>query len=218
MPTYSRFVFLVLFGSLCSLLAGCRSDGKTTNTIPPPPPGVTPVQVVRTATGYQLLRGGAPYQIKGVAGLQQLDRVRALGGNSVRIYTTTYADAIMDKAHEQGLTVMLGLWMKPEYEDFDYFDRKAVAEQREEIRQQVLKYRNHPALLMWNVGNELDNHTNNPRAFQILNEVTRMIHELDPYHPVTTSLTSNFIWYRRCTASVPTWMCLLLMCLACWIK
>ncbi|QIL74581.1 glycoside hydrolase family 2 TIM barrel-domain containing protein [Hymenobacter sp. HDW8] len=123
--------------------------------------------------------------------MQQLDRVKELGGNSVRLYTTNYADAIMDKAHAQGLTVMLGLWMKPEYEDFDYYDRRAVALQNEEIRRQVLRFRNHPALLMWNVGNELDNHTNNPRAFQILNDVVKMIHELDPYHPVTTTMTSS---------------------------
>jgi hypothetical protein len=174
-------------------LSGCSSspsfNGRSGSEAPPK--GVLPVQIVRTAKGYQLMRGGKPYVIKGVAGLQQLDRVRAMGGNSIRVYTTKYADALLDEAHRNGLTVMLGLWMKPEYEHFDYFDPEAVRVQREAIRAEVLRYRYHPALLAWNVGNELDNHTNNPRVYQAVNEVVRMIHELDPYHPVTTTVTSR---------------------------
>lgn len=178
------------------LLAACQSSTKDSEKIRQDSPivreGVVPVKIIQTDKGYQLLRGGKPYYIRGVAGLQQLDRVRALGGNSLRLYSTNYADAMMDKAQQQGLTVMLGLWMKPEYEDFDYYDREAVARQQEEIRQQVLRFRHHPALLVWNIGNELDNHTKNPRAFQAVNKIARMIHKLDPYHPVTTTLTSNF--------------------------
>lgn len=185
-----HFALCWLLGS-SAWLSACQPAANQA-AIAPLPPGVVPVRIAKTPVGFQLLRGGQPYYIKGVAGLQQLDRVRALGGNSLRIYTTNYADAILNRAQAHNLTVMLGLWMKPEYEDFDYFDRQAVARQQQEIRQQVLRFRRHPALLMWNVGNELDNHTTNPRAFQALNEVVRMIHELDPYHPVTTTLTSNF--------------------------
>ncbi|WP_460621301.1 glycoside hydrolase family 2 TIM barrel-domain containing protein [Hymenobacter tenuis] len=188
---YSSILFWLLSSGL---LSSCRetATNSSAKAAATPPPGVVPVKIVQTSKGYQLLRGGKPYIIKGAAGLQQIERIKELGGNSLRLYTTNYADAILDKAQQQGLTVMLGVWMKPEYEDFDYFDRKAVQQQQQEIREQVLRYRNHPALLMWNVGNELDNHTSNPRAFQALNEVARMIHELDPYHPVTTTLTSNF--------------------------
>ncbi|MBX0289843.1 hypothetical protein K3G63_05300 [Hymenobacter sp. HSC-4F20] len=191
-------VFCLLYWRRCAaglllLLAGCQSaSSSSASPEEVPPPGVLPVRVVRTGSRYQLLRNGKPYYVQGAAGVQHLDRVKALGGNSVRVYTTNYADVILDQAQQRGLTVMLGVWMKPEYEDFDYFDREAVARQQEEIRQQVLRFRSHPALLLWNVGNELDNHTNNPRAFQVLNEMIRMIHELDPYHPVTTTLTSNF--------------------------
>jgi hypothetical protein len=45
---------------------------------------------------------------------------------------------------------------------------------------------------MWSVGNELDMHSTNPRSFQVLNDIVRMIHELDPYHPVTTALSGHF--------------------------
>jgi hypothetical protein len=185
------FVATLLAGSF---LLGCQpaADSVVNTTTPlQPADGVVPVQVVHTATGYELQRGGKPYLIKGAAGLQQFDVLRQKGGNSVRIYTANYADVLLDEAQRQGLTVMLGLWMKPPYEKFDYYDPKAVAAQQQQIYRQVLRFKNHPALLMWNLGNELDNHTNDFKVYQIVNETIRMIHQLDPNHPVTTTITSS---------------------------
>ncbi|SET42850.1 glycoside hydrolase family 2 TIM barrel-domain containing protein [Hymenobacter actinosclerus] len=178
---------------LLPLVLGLVNCGGSSSPplLPPPPPGVLPVRIERTARGYELLRDGQPYYIRGVAGTQQLDRVRTLGGNSLRLYTTNYAGTLLDEAQRQGLTVMLGLWMTPEYEHFDYFDQEKVARQRAELREQVLRFRHHPALLMWNIGNELDLHITSPQTFKVLNEMVRMVHELDPYHPVTTTLSSN---------------------------
>lgn len=192
----NRLQWLFWLSCFTLLLPNCQSRSTHSELLTTAPAGVIPVQIVATKTGYQVLRAGKPYYIKGVSGQQQLDRVKELGGNSVRLYTTNYADAVLDEAQKEGLTVMLGLWMKPEYEHFDYFDREAVASQTEEIRQQVLKFRHHPALLMWNVGNELDMRSKNPRSFQVLNDVVRMIHELDPYHPVTTTMSGHLemVW------------------------
>ena len=176
----------VSFGSGCQHAA----DAGIGNVKPlQPAAGVVPVQVVRTASGYQLLRAGRPYQIKGAAGVQHFDLVREKGGNSVRLYTTDYADVLLDEAQRQGLTVTLGLWMKPSYEKFDYYDPKAIEEQKQAVYRQVQRYKNHPALLMWNLGNELDNHARDFKAYQIVNETAQMIHQLDPNHPVTTSIT-----------------------------
>lgn len=154
-----------------------------------PASSAVPVRVVRTPTGYQLLRGGRPYVIKGAAGIQHLDLIRAKGGNSIRVYAPNYADVILDEAQRQGVTVMLGLWMRPPYEKFDYYDPKAVEAQKQEVYRQVLRYKNHPALLMWNLGNELDNHTDDFKVYQVVNETAQMIHQLDPNHPVTTTIT-----------------------------
>jgi hypothetical protein len=156
-----------------------------------PAAGVVPVKVVRTSTGYELLRDGKPYYIRGAAGVQHFDLIRKYGGNSVRIYTPNYADVLLDEAQRQNLTVMLGLWMKPTYEKFDYYDPKAVAAQQQEVYRQVLRYKNHPALLMWNLGNELDNHVGDLKVYQVVNETVQMIHKLDPNHPVTTTLTDG---------------------------
>src|SRR5690606_21275176 len=146
------------------------------------------VEIVQTADGYQLLRGGSPYFIKGAGGTNYMDRLAAYGGNSVRTWSTNNGQAILDEAQRLGLTVTMGINMARERHGFDYNDTAAVAEQRERIRGEILQYRNHPALLAWGIGNELNLEYTNPKVWDAVNEVAEMIHELDTSHLVTTML------------------------------
>ncbi|MET4107501.1 glycoside hydrolase family 2 TIM barrel-domain containing protein [Hymenobacter sp. UYP22] len=155
------------------------------------PAGVIPVRVVRTAKGFELQRNGRPYFVKGAAGLQHYDQLRAAGANSVRLWSADYADDRLNEAQRQGLTVLLGLWMEHESKQFDYYDNKQVAQQKERIRQQVLRYRYHPALLAWDIGNEVDFSSDNPHLYMSINDIAEMIHQLDPFHPVTTTLDNS---------------------------
>jgi hypothetical protein len=155
--------------------------------------GPVKVEVVRSDGGYLLLRGGEPYVVRG-AGMEvdDLARFAAYGGNSIRNWSTDDrrqdVGALLDAAQAHGVTVALGLPMRAERHGMDYDDPAAVAAQRESVRHEVLRYRDHPALLVWIVGNELNHSYANPKVFDAVNEVARMIHELDPNHPVTTPL------------------------------
>ena len=154
------------------------------------------VEVAATERGYTLLRGGKPYTVKG-AGMvvDDIARFAAHGGNSIRTWSTSWEGqdtrALLDSAHEHGVTVALGLAMAPERHGFDYDDAKAVAAQLEVMREEVLKYRDHPAVLLWVIGNELNHSYTNPRVYDAVNDVAEMIRELDPNHPTTTT-TSGF--------------------------
>ncbi|NIV18733.1 MAG: hypothetical protein GWN47_10095 [Woeseiaceae bacterium] len=153
------------------------------------------VEVVRTEQGYGLLRGGKPYVVKGAGmGIDDIERFAAHGGNSIRTWNTLHRAqdtmALLDSAHAHGVTVALGLNVKPERHDFDYDDPEAVAAQFETMRAEVLKYRDHPALLVWVVGNELNHNYTNPAVYDAVNDLAAMIHELDPNHPVTTTVDS----------------------------
>jgi hypothetical protein len=148
---------------------------------------VVPVRVVRVGDRYELRRGGKPYYVKGAGGLEQFALLKAAGGNSVRLWTTDYAQPLLDSAQAHGLTVLLGLWVTPERDGFDYYDRKAIKKQLQVLREQVLRYRNHPALLAWDVGNEVEQGSGNPDVFDAIDEVARMIHEVDPNHPVIST-------------------------------
>jgi hypothetical protein len=82
----------------------------------------------------------------------------------------------------------MGLEMRAERSGFDYGDPGAVAQQQRRMREQVLRYRNDPAVLAWVVGNELNLDARDRRVWDAVESATRMIHALDPHHPVLTTL------------------------------
>lgn len=135
---------------------------------------------------YTLKRGGLNYYIKGAGGSTELDRLVAIGGNSFRTWSTDNAREVLDAAHERGLTVMMGLWVQHERHGFDYDDSAKVAAQLEGFRKVVLELKDHPALLLWGVGNEVDLFYTNTKVWYAVNDIAKMIHELDPNHPTCT--------------------------------
>lgn len=151
------------------------------------------VEIIEKDGEFTLLRGGKPYHVKGV-GLVDDDfqRVVDYGANSIRTWSVDDnalpAQELLDKAHSLGLTVSLCLEFARERQGFDYNDPVAVAKQFEESRQRVLKYKDHPALLTWIIGNEVNFDYENPKVFDAVNDVAEMIKELDPNHPTTTAL------------------------------
>jgi hypothetical protein len=98
------------------------------------------------------------------------------------------ARELLDKAHALGLTVSLCLEFGRERQGFDYNDAAAVARQKEETRARVMAHKDHPALLTWIIGNELNFDYENPKVFDAVNDVSKMIHDIDPNHPTTTAL------------------------------
>jgi len=95
---------------------------------------------------------------------------------------------VLDSAYKYGLTVLLGVEVVAERHGFNYSDTAAVRKQLDKIRAEVLKYRNHPALLAWGIGNELNLQYKNPQVWDAVNDISKMIHQLDPNHPTTTVL------------------------------
>ncbi|WP_246000935.1 glycoside hydrolase family 2 TIM barrel-domain containing protein [Pontibacter diazotrophicus] len=164
--------------------------GKLPETEQPGKPMQEAIKVeVRKENGeYQLYRGGAPYYIKGAGGSQYLKQLAAYGGNSIRTWSTDNAQEILDEAHKHGLTVTMGLEVGRERHAFDYSDPQAVAQQLAELRKEVIKYKDHPALLIWGIGNELNLHYTNPLVWDAVNDIAKMIHEVDPNHPTSTML------------------------------
>lgn len=149
-----------------------------------------PIKVeVRQVDGtYKLYREGKPYFIKGAGGTSYLSRVAAYGGNSIRTWSTHNAQKVLDSAYKYGLTVLMGLGVTPERHGFNYDDTAAVRQQFERVKADVLKYKDHPALLGWGIGNELNLSYRNPKVWDAVNDITKMIHELDSNHPASTVL------------------------------
>jgi len=198
--SHPRKAWLYLLTSvLAGLLSGCQETSQKTPAENPS----APTTIRFNGTSYELLRHGKPYFIKGAGGVGHFEELKAAGGNSVRIWDDIDADRLLNEANALSLTVMFGLWVEREMEGFDYNDQAAVERQYERVRKTVLKYRNHPALLLWCVGNEWSQEADNFKVFGQVNRLARLVHELDPDHPVSTAISPDSkraIWLvsRQC--------------------
>ena len=150
---------------------------------------------VRQENGCWLLYvNRQPFFIKG-AGLEfgDQEKLAAHGGNSFRTWSTDNGresgQQVLDRALKNKLCVTMGLDLSRERHGFDYSDPDAVARQLQEIKAQVLKFKDHPALLMWDIGNELNLNAHDPKVWDAVNDISKMIHQVDPNHPTTTSLS-----------------------------
>ena len=146
-------------------------------------------EIVKSVDGkFQLLRAGQPYFVKGAGGSTFPGRIAAYGGNSIRTWGSREGQRVLDSAQKHGLTVLMGLDVSRERHGFDYNDTVVVKQQLERLRAEVIKYKNHPALLAWGIGNELNLRYQNPKVWNAVNDIAKMIHEIDPNHPVCTVL------------------------------
>jgi hypothetical protein len=145
-------------------------------------------KIVAQNEGFTLIREGKPYFIKGAGGTNYTDRLAKYGGNSIRTWDTKNGEEVLSKAYKLGLTVTMGLNVARERHGFNYNDTTAVKQQLERLRQEVRKYKNYPALLIWGIGNELNLEYKNPKVWDAVNDIAKMIHQEDRNHPVTTML------------------------------
>ena len=144
------------------------------------------VTVVETNGSWQLMVDGNPYYIKGAGGSSNLEELKQIGGNTIRTWSVDSAQYILDEAQKQGLKVMMGLWVQHERHGFDYDNEARIKSQLETFRRAVKKFKDHPALLIWCIGNEYELNYSNPKVWSAVNDIAKMIHQEDPNHPTAT--------------------------------
>jgi len=147
--------------------------------------------VEKVDSGFRLLRGGEPYIIRGVGGSSRLEELVAAGGNAIRTWHVRNLGETLDRAHALGLSVTAGIWLGHERHGFDYSDPQQVAADKEKAREAVTRYKDHPAVLMWGIGNEMEGNGQNPKVWQAVNDIARMIKEIDPNHPTMTVIAGT---------------------------
>ena len=184
--------------NLC-MLAGLAACGSATQQ-QSAPPSIRPIEsapsvarIASEANRFQLYVNGQPFYIKG-AGLASgsMELLAASGANAVRTWSTdfgvTSTKQVLDKALANGLHVALGLEVARERHGFDYNNAEAVQRQLEIIKAEVLKYKDHPAVIIWVIGNELNLNSSNPRVWNAVNDISKMIHAVDRNHLTMTTL------------------------------
>ncbi|MGH1436904.1 MAG: glycoside hydrolase family 2 TIM barrel-domain containing protein [Lewinella sp.] len=158
-----------------------------------PTSDITTAEIRQTDGNYQLFVNGEPFFIEG-AGLEfgNIEALAKHGGNSFRTWRTDNGQSsgqeVLDRAEASGLYVTMGIEVARERHGFDYDDEAAVKEQFERIKTEILAYKNHPALIIWAIGNELNLRSTNPKVWDAVNQISEYIHEVDPHHLTTSTL------------------------------
>jgi hypothetical protein len=139
---------------------------------------------------YSFTRNGKPFLVKGGAGYTYLAKLAASGGNTIICWDTSKITAVLAEAEKYKLAVIVGLDI-PGGDDFSFYkDEKNIEVFYKAYSKIVLRCKDHPSLLAWCLGNELEM----PASFTTLpfykayNRLLQMIHTADPHHPVATAL------------------------------
>lgn len=174
-------IFLLQF-TLYSSIAFSQPENK-----------VTKVSIIKSNNSFRLLVNNKPYFVKGAVGSDYLEKLKQYGGNSIR--TGSDSD-VLNKAQSLGLTALVNLPVTAERDGMNYDDTAAVRIQHEKVMDIVLKTKDHPAVIMWALGNELDfiqaniKEHYNIKVWDAVNALAKEIHKTDPDHPVMTVVGS----------------------------
>lgn len=188
----TRMKRTIKFLLIALLFSGC-SGNVTKNNEDGKPRGPRKVELKNIDGKHRLFIDGEVFYVKG-AGCDygDVESLARHGANSLRTWTSEgehmSGQELLDEAEKHGLYVLMGLGMWGERHGFDYSDSASVASQFEELQQAVLKYKDHPALLGWGIGNELNLMYTNKKVWNVVNDIAEMIHRVDGNHPTTTML------------------------------
>jgi hypothetical protein len=145
---------------------------------------------VRQGDAWTLLRDGKPYFVKGAVGYDRLGLLRDCGANSVRTGAGN-----LGNAEKNGLSVLTSLPFANPRHGFDYADAEKVAAQLERARAIIRKNRDHPAVLIWAIGNEMEISTTPQQRIPVwkaVNQMAEMAHQEDTNHPVITVIGGQY--------------------------
>ncbi|GLU43652.1 glycoside hydrolase family 2 TIM barrel-domain containing protein [Allomuricauda sp. NBRC 101325] len=145
------------------------------------------VKLLKTSDGFGLFRNGKKFHIKGAAGNTHLKELAKAGANTLRVYDTLGLKQKLDLADSLGLTIVIDL---PLTISEGQIKKNTV----DAVLSTVENYKNHPALLYWVLGNEVYYPKLNPKSLdEEFNQLVEKIHQIDPYHPISTTVTGGAV-------------------------
>lgn len=151
-----------------------------------------------SVAGRELLVNQEPYVIKGIcyhpvpknsserdfANLpEDLALMRELGINTIRVYEPIVDKAVLDEIARADMKVIIGFG----YDQNDDYDIVSGT-----YLDYVNKFKNHEAILMWELGNEYNYHPewfedDIKNWYQAMNAAAMKVKEVDVNHPITTA-------------------------------
>lgn len=183
---FLTFLFVILLSvTLLFLRSRGPNYGKTSSKT---------VYITENENNYTLIRNGSPFTIRGAAGNSNFELLSSINGNTIRLYDTINLAKNLNEAQKYNLAVIVDIPIPAFSEKFSVYDDPLyVINLKKKVEILVNKTKNHPALLFWNLGNELKY----PLVFKknnfinTFNELIQIIHETDINHPIATTISGT---------------------------
>ena len=181
-------MYKIIIGTIIAfsiLLASCQNKQEEQASL------ASKVELRNINDTYRLYVNDTVFYVNG-AGLEfgDVPNLASHGANSFRTWRTENGQKtgkeVLDEALENNLMVLMGIDILRERHGFDYDNTAEVQKQFEAVKKQILEHKDHPALLGWAIGNELNLGAKNKKVWQAVNDISIMIHEIDGNHPTTT--------------------------------
>ncbi|GAB7088057.1 hypothetical protein JCM15579A_21610 [Marinifilum fragile] len=114
---------------------------------------------------------------------QDLALMNEAGINTIRLYSPVDDQAVLDQIHKAGIKIIVGFG----YNQNGHFDILSGS-----FANYINKYKSHPAILFWELGNEYNYHPewfdgDMKNWYAALNQSAQKVHEIDKHHPVATA-------------------------------
>ncbi|MCM8537598.1 MAG: hypothetical protein NE334_16775 [Lentisphaeraceae bacterium] len=163
------------------------------------------VKFAKNTEGYwRVFINGQETPIRGAGGVQtpgMLETFSKVGGNFTRTWgigsleePVAGGKRYIDRAHELGVSVMAGLWIAHERHGFDYNSKEQIKRQREHVRNSIRKWKHHPGIAIWGLGNEMEgpqSKSGNPAMWRELEVLAKIIRSEDPNRPIMTVIAGS---------------------------
>ncbi len=153
------------------------------------------------------LKGGCLHHDNGLLGAAAIDRaeerkvelLKANGFNAVRCAHNPPSEKFLEACDRLGLLVIdeaFDHWQQPKNPDdyhrfFDEWNEK-------DFTAMLMRDRNHPSVIMWSIGNEIQERADTS-GLRIIKNFRRLVEEYDPTRPVTLAVNDfwdkpNYTW------------------------
>ena len=182
---------------VCLILIGCSGEAG---------PRPVPVSIEKQDGKFLLFRDDVPIYLEGAtvgdatalpdapSGVENpISMLKNAGANAARVASDR---AVLDSLDSHNMLGVVDLILKGERDGMNWDDDKMVNAQAEWAIATVRELKDHPAVAMWVLGNEIDyippNEPYNPRIWKRLNDLATRIKEIDPNHLVLTIVGNSY--------------------------
>ncbi len=138
---------------------------------------------------------------------RKIEKLKTMGVNSIRTSHNMPATELLELSDEMGILIIdeaFDMWEHPKTK-YDYANFFPTWYERD-VESWITRDRNHPCVIMWSIGNEIGD-TTNERGLEVTKMLIRAVRRHDPRRNAAVTIGSNHMrseWAQKCALEIDT--------------